>query len=158
MSSDELPCFLDEKLRRVDAFELEEPQSVHDLLLLNTSPIPVSSPRARSTGSWHFVSCSASRPGTSTLASAWRWTATRRYPTRDAARTRRRYVEPSRRLTSPPCVCSRGTNHMPNVRQAPEPSEPHPHHLILCTVLYMFMCVTVRSKSLSWAACVDKLA
>jgi len=40
MSSDELPCFLDEKLRRVDAFELEEPQSVHDLLLLNTIPIP----------------------------------------------------------------------------------------------------------------------
>ena len=33
MSSDELPCFLDEKLHRVDAFE-------HDLLLLNTSPIP----------------------------------------------------------------------------------------------------------------------
>ena len=162
MSSDKLPCFLDEKLRRVDAFELEEPQSVHDLLLLNTSPPPVSSPRARSTGSTSFRvtwSCSASRPGTSTLASAWRWTATRRYPTRDAARTRRsRYVEPSRRLTSPPCVCSRGTNHMPNVRQAPVPSEPHPHHLILCTVLYMFMCVTVRSKSLSWAACVDKLA
>jgi len=84
MSSDELPCFLDEKLRRMDAFELEEPQSVHDLLLLNTSPSPVSSPRARSTGSTSFRgtwSCSASRPGTSTLASAWRWTATRRYPT-----------------------------------------------------------------------------
>ena len=31
---------LDEKLHRVDAFELEEPQSVHDLLLLNTIPIP----------------------------------------------------------------------------------------------------------------------
>ena len=56
----------------------------------------------------------------------------------------------SRRLTSPPCVCSRGTNHMPNVRQALVPSEPHPHHLMLCTVLSMFMCVTVRSKSLSW--------
>ena len=40
MSSDELPCFLDEKLRRVDAFELEESRSLHDLLLLNTSPIP----------------------------------------------------------------------------------------------------------------------
>ena len=40
MSSDELPCFLDEELHRVDAFELEEPQSLHDLLLLNTSPIP----------------------------------------------------------------------------------------------------------------------
>jgi len=35
---------------------------------------------------------------------------------------------------------------MPNVRQAPVPSEPHPHHLILCTVLYMFMCVTVCTK------------
>ena len=158
MSSDELPCFLDEKLRRVDAFELEEPQSVHDLLLV---PSPVSSPRARSTGSTSFRgtwSCSASRPGTSTLASAWRWTATRRYPTRDAALTRHRYVETLRRLTSPPCVCSRGANHMPNVRQALVPSEPHPHHLMLCTVLSMFMCVTVRSKSLSWAACVDKLA
>ena len=40
MSSDELPRFLDEELHRVDAFELEEPQSLHDLLLLNTSPIP----------------------------------------------------------------------------------------------------------------------
>ena len=161
MSSDKLPCFLDEKLRRVDAFELEEPNLCTTCCCSTLVPSPVSSPRARSTGSTSFRgtwSCSASRPGTSTLASAWRWTATRRYPTRDAARTRRRYVEPSRRLTSPPCVCSRGTNHMPNVRQAPVPSEPHPHHLILCTVLYMFMCVTVRSKSLSWAACVDKLA
>ena len=51
MSSDKLSCFLDEKLRRVDAFELEEPQSVHDLLLLNTlyrhqergAPVPRSS-------------------------------------------------------------------------------------------------------------------
>jgi hypothetical protein len=33
MSSDELPRFLDEELHRVDAFELEEPQSLHDLLL-----------------------------------------------------------------------------------------------------------------------------
>jgi hypothetical protein len=40
VSSDELLRFLDEELRRVDAFELEEPLSVHDLLLLNTSPIP----------------------------------------------------------------------------------------------------------------------
>ena len=40
MSLDELPRFLDEELRRVDAFELEVPQSVHDLLLLNTSHIP----------------------------------------------------------------------------------------------------------------------
>lgn len=39
VSSDELLRFLDEELRRVDAFELEESLSVHDLLLLSTTPI-----------------------------------------------------------------------------------------------------------------------
>jgi len=62
---------------------------------------------------------------------------------REGTRTRRRYVEPSRRLTCPPCVCSRGTNHMPNVKQAPVPSEPHPHHFILCTC----SCVSQSDRS-----------
>ena len=127
----------------MDAFELEEPQSLHDLLLLNTSPIPCVVTKSEE-HRFHVLPLLD--------------LALRHWLLHGTARTRRRYVEPSRRLTSPPCICSRGTNHMPNVRQAPVPSEPHPHHLILCTVLYMFMCVTVRSKSLSWAACVDKLA
>jgi len=38
VSSDELLNFLDEELRRVDVFVLEEPLSVHDLLLINSSP------------------------------------------------------------------------------------------------------------------------
>ena len=125
MSSDELPCFLDEKLRRVDAFELKEPQSVHDLLLV---PSPVSSPRARSTGSTSFRgtwSCSASICGDIEASDKSSVCLLKRYKS---------YAK---------CKASTCTQW----------ASPSSLDAVYCTVH-----VHVWSKSLSWAACVDKLA
>jgi len=127
MSSDELLRFLE--LRRVDAFELKEPLSIYDSLFAAQH---WSHPLLKNEEYWFLVRS----PG------AHGRVALRHWLTRGAARTRRRYVEPSKRLTSPPCVCSSGINHMLNVRQAPVPSEPW-----YCVLYCSCSCVSQSSRS-----------